>query len=240
MKIDILTLFPQMFTGPFTESIVMRAQEKKLLKLKVHNLRDWAQDKHKTVDDRPYGGGTGMILKVDVADRALSKLKTGKSLVVLLTPQGKVFHQKMAEKISKKTHLIFICGHYEGVDERIRKHLVDEEISIGDYVLTGGEIPAMVLTDTVVRLLPGVLSKPEATQNESFSCYQVLKHDNKTDKRGKQEKLLEYPQYTRPEIYRDWKVPEILLSGHHKKIEKWQKEKATEKTRKNRPDLLNP
>jgi len=230
MKIDILTLFPNMFKGPFDESIVKRAQDRSLLKIKIHNLRDWAKDKHKTVDDRPYGGGAGMIIRVDIIDRAISKLKTQNSKIILLTPQGKVFNQKIAQKLSKMDHLILICGHYEGVDERVRK-LVDEEISIGDYVLTGGEIPAMVIVDSVIRLIPGVLKKREATKFESFSS---LNSEFLT----LNSKLLEYPQYTRPAEFKGLKVPKILLSGDHKEIEKWQKKQSILRTKKRRPELL--
>ena len=221
MKIDILTLFPKMFKGPFDESIVKRAQEKKLVEVKIHNLRKWAKDKHKTVDDRPFGGGVGMVLMIEPIYKALKELRQKDSKVILLTPQGKVFNQKLAKKLSKEKHMIFICGHYEGVDERIREHLIDEEISIGDYVLTGGELPAMVVIDTLVRLIPGVLEKPEAIKNESFST-----------------KTLEYPQYTRPANFKGWKVPETLLSGNHKKIAAWRKKKSLERTKKRRPDLL--
>jgi tRNA (guanine37-N1)-methyltransferase len=221
MKIDILTLFPKMFKGPFNESIVKRAQDKNLVEIKIHNLRNWAKDKHRTVDERPFGGGPGMVLMVEPIDKALQELKKKNSKVILLTPQGKVFNQKMAKKISHKNHLIFICGHYEGVDERIREHLVEEEISIGDYVLTGGELPAMIVVDTIVRLIPDVLEKEEATQSESFS-----------------QKLLEYPQYTRPANYQDWQVPTVLLSGNHQKIKAWRQKKAKEKTKKRRSDLL--
>ena len=217
MKIDILTLFPKMFAGPFAESIVARAQKKGLMEIKIHNLRDWATDKRGSVDDRPFGGGVGMIMTVDIVDRALAALKPGR--VILLTPQGRVFNQKLAQNLSKIAHLILICGHYEGFDERIRK-LVDEEISIGDYVLTGGEIPAMVMVDAITRLIPGVLEKPEATKFESFSP------------------LLEYPQYTRPADFKSQKVPEILLSGDHQKIADWRQQKALAKTKKLRPDLL--
>lgn len=225
MKIDILTLFPKMFAGPFAESIVARAQDKLLVEMKIHNLRDWATDKRGTVDDRPFGGGVGMILAVDIVSRALAALKPGH--VILLTPQGKTFNQKLAGQLSKLDHLILICGHYEGFDERIRR-LVDEEISIGDYVLTGGEIPAMVMVDAVTRLIPGVLEKPEATKNESFS-----------------DSLLEYPQYTRPAEFKGLpagrqglKVPKILLSGDHQKIADWRQKMALAKTKKLRPDLL--
>ena len=222
MKIDIITLVPEMFKGPFSESIVKKAQEKGLLKIKIHNLRKWTKDKHKTVDDHSFGGGVGMVLMIEPIYKAIKELKKKESKVILLTPQGKVFKQKKAEKLSKEKHLIFICGHYEGVDERIREKLVDEEISIGDYVLTGGELPAMVVIDSITRLIPGVLSKKEASQIESFSF------------KG----LLEYPQYTRPSNFKGWKVPEILLSGNHKKINKWRDQKALEKTKKRRPDLL--
>ncbi len=220
MKIDILTLFPEMFKGPFNESILQRAQNKGLVEIKIHNLRNWARDKRKTVDDRPYGGGVGMIMRVDVINQALTEIKS-QSLTILLSPRGKVFDQKTAKRLAKLKHLILICGHYEGVDERVTEHLIDEEISIGDYVLTGGEIPAMIMVDTIVRLIPGVLEKVEATKSESFSPIN-----------------LEYPQYTRPEDFKGWKVPEILLSGDHKKIEEWKTKKALEKTKKVRPDLL--
>lgn len=223
MKIDILTLFPDMFKGPLNESIVKRAQDKKLVKIKIHNLRKWTKDKHKTVDDRPYGGGAGMVLMIEPVFKAIAELKTKQSKVILLTPQGKVFRQKLALKFSKLEHLILICGHYEGFDERIRK-LADKEISIGDYILTGGEIPAMVITDSIARLIPGVLKKKEAIKNESFSPLNS--------------KLLEYPQYTRPEKFKNWQVPKILLSGNHKKIDEWRRKKALIKTKKNRPDLL--
>lgn len=225
MRIDILTLFPKMFKGPFEESIVKRAQEKGLVEIKIHDLRNWAKDKHKTVDDRPYGGGIGMVLMVEPVDRALrdigqnAKRKTQK--VILLDAGGTPFTQAKAQSLAKLNHLILIAGHYEGVDQRIREYLIDEEISIGDYVLTGGELPAMVLADAITRLIPGVLEKAEATQKESFS-----------------ENLLEYPQYTRPEDFKGWKVPEILLSGNHKKIEGWRQSMAKERTKKNRPDLL--
>jgi len=222
MKIDIITLFPKMFDGPFAESIIKRAQEKGLLKINIHNLRKWTKDKHKTVDDHSFGGGTGMVLMVEPVYKALKELKKKESKVILLTPQGKVFKQEKAKKLSKEKHLIFICGHYEGADERIREKLVDEEISIGDYVLTGGELPAMVVIDTITRLIPGVLSKKEAKEIESFSF------------KG----LLEYPQYTRPANFKGWPVPEILLSGNHQKINEWREKKALEKTKKRRPDLL--
>jgi len=236
MRIDILTLFPEMFKGSFDESIIRRARYKGLVEIKIHNLRKWAVDKRGTVDDRPYGGGTGMILMIEPIYKALNELKTRnsklKTKVILLDPRGKVFNQGLAQKLSKEKHLIFICGHYEGVDERVRTHLVDEVISIGDYILTGGELPAMVITDAIVRLIPGVLEKPEAAKEESFSHYDDTYHHIKKC-------LLEYPQYTRPENFRGWKVPKILLSGNHQKIAEWRKKKAEELTKKLRPDLIN-
>jgi len=235
MKIDILTLFPEMFKGPFDYSIISRAKEKGLTDINIHNLRKWTSDKRGTVDDRPYGGGVGMVMMVEPIDRALADIRNQildirKRKTILLSPRGKVFNQKMAQELAKLDHLILICGHYEGVDERVSEHLVDEEISIGDYVLTGGEIPAMVIVDAVTRLIHGVLEKPEATKSESF-CTNGLIHCNK-------KQLLEYPQYTRPEEYKGWEVPEILLSGDHKKIIEWQEEKAKEKTARIRPDLF--
>jgi len=232
MKIDILTLFPEMFVGPFSESILKKAQEKELIEINIHDIRDWAVDKHKMVDDRPYGGGPGMVLMVEPIDQAIgeikSKYKSKKSRVILLDPAGKTFNQKKAEKLAKYDHLILIAGHYKGIDERVREYLVDEEISIGDYVLTGGEIPAMVVVDSVVRLIPGVIGKKESLKKESFSDF---------DTPGVP-RLLGFPQYTRPETYRDWKVPEVLLGGNHAEIEKWRLEKAMEQTKQRRPDLL--
>jgi len=209
MKIDILTLFPEMFAGPFDESILRRAQDKLLVEITIHNLRKWAEDKHKTVDDRPYGGGPGMILRVDIIDKALTSLKKDRksTKVILLDAKGKRFTQNKAKSLSKSKHLILIAGHYEGIDHRVHEHLVNEVISVGDFVLTGGEIPAMVVVDSIVRLIPGVI-KPESLQEESFS---------------KMENFTEYPQYTRPDNYQGWKVPEVLLSGNHKEINKWKK-----------------
>lgn len=233
MKINILTLFPEMFEGPFNQSILRRAQDKSLVKIEIHNLRNWAIDKRGTVDDRPYGGGVGMILMIKPIDRALRtlkcKMKNVKCKIILFSPQGKVFNQKKAQEFSKLDQLILICGHYEGIDERVSEYLVDEEISIGDYVLTGGEIPAMAVIDATIRLIPSVLEKTEATQKESFSPY-AINH--------KPKRLLEYPQYTRPENYKGLKVPKILLSGNHQEIKRWREKKALEKTKKRRPDLL--
>lgn len=224
MKIDILTLFPKMFKGPFDESIIKRAQDKGLVEIKIHDLRKWGLGSRKTVDDRPFGGGTGMVMMIEPVFRALEKIRQKNSKVILMTPQGKVFNQKMARQLTKESHLIFICGHYEGVDERIRERLADEEISIGDYILTGGELPTMVVAEAIVRLIPGVLEKEEATRQESFS--------------QPSGQLLEYPQYTRPADFRDWKVPAVLLSGNHQKITEWREKKSLERTKKRRPDLL--
>ena len=233
MKIDILTLFPEMFNGPFDSSMIKRARDEGLVEINIHNLRDWAKDKHKTVDDRPYGGGKGMVIRVDVVDKAFRdlrpKTKDQRLKTILLSPQGKVFKQKKAQQLAKLDHLILISGHYEGFDERIKEHLVDEEISIGDYVLTGGEIPAMVIVDAVVRLLPNVLEK-EAITRESFQRSIVKGQVSNV--------LLDYPQYTRPENFKGWEVPKILLSGNHAEIEKWRKQKAVKATKKKRPDLL--
>lgn len=222
MKIDIVTIFPDMFKGPFDESMIKRAQNKKLVEIKIHDLRKWSKDRHRTVDDKPYGGGPGMVMRVDVIERAIAKLKTKHAKVILLTPQGKPFKQTVAQRLSKLKHMILIAGHYEGVDERVRENLVDEEISIGDYVLTGGELPVMVVIDAVVRLVPGVVGKEESLEEESFSS-----------------NLLEYPQFTRPEKFKGWEVPKKLLSGNHAEIKKWRKEQALRKTRKRRPDLLD-
>lgn len=221
MQIDILTLFPAMFGGIFDESIVKRAQSAKKLKINIRNLRDWSLDKHRKVDDKPYGGGPGMVMSCQPIFDAVSDLKTPGAKVVLLCPQGKKLNQKVAQKLSKCKRLILICGHYEGVDERVRQRLIDEEISIGDYVLTGGEIPAMVLVDVVARLIPGVLGHKDSNKQESFSSG-----------------LLEYPQYTRPAVYKGFKVPPILLSGDHKQIEEWRHQEALKVTERKRPDLL--
>lgn len=220
MKIDILTLFPSMFQGPFDTSMLKKAQDNNLVEINIHDLRQWSTDKHKTTDDRPYGGGPGMVLMVEPIYNALNVLKKESSKIILLTPQGKKYDQKETKKFSKFKHIMLIAGHYEGFDERIREHLVDYEISIGDYVLTGGELPAMVIVDSIVRLLPGVLEH-DAKNNESF-----------------ENNLLDHPQYTRPENFNDWNVPEILLSGNHAEITKWRQTKAIEKTKKQRPDLI--
>ena len=208
MKIDILTIFPEMFT-PLTESIIRRAQDKGLVEIKVHNLRDWSTDKHHSVDASPYGGGPGMVMRVDVIDLAVTDLKKNspKARVILLDTKGKIYNQQKAEELKDGEHLIFIAGHYEGIDQRVHEHIADEVISIGSYVLTGGELPVMVVVDSIVRLIPGVLGSEESLLEESYQ----------------EEGKVEYPQYTRPEEYKGWKVPEVLLSGHHKKIGEWRK-----------------
>lgn len=205
MKIDVLTLFPEMFEGVFNTSIIKRAQAKGLLEVNVRDLRSWGEGERRNVDDRPYGGGVGMILRVDIIDAALKDLRKKNSKVILLDATGTKFTESKARELSKVEHIILIAGHYEGVDHRVHEYLVDETISIGDYVLTGGEIPSMVLVDSVIRLLPGVLGKDESSADESH----------------KEPGYLEYPQYTRPEEYKGWKVPKVLLSGNHAEINKW-------------------
>lgn len=209
MRIDIVTLFPAMFESPFSGSILKRAIDRKLIEIKIHNLRDWAEDNYKTVDDKPFGGGVGMLLKIDVMDKCLQKLKGYK---ILMSARGKRFTQEKAEELAKIENLVFICGHYEGVDQRIADHLVDEEISIGDFVTTGGELPAMTIIDSIVRLLPGVLGKDESSSEESFS--------------KNLDRKIEYPQYTRPAEYKGWKVPAELLSGDPKLIDKFKKKNS--------------
>jgi len=217
LKIDIITLFPKMFVGPLTESIMWRAQDKKFLNLNIVDLKQFGLDDRRTVDDRPYGGGAGMILRVDVIDNALKSINAIKGAenekIVVLDAGGKKFNQEKAYQYSKLERLVLICGRYEGIDHRVHEHLVDEVISIGDYVLTGGEIPAMVIADSVTRLIPDVI-KPESLTEESHSLFTV---DGSP--------ISEYPQYTRPEVYNDWKVPEILLTGNHAKINNWRKKK---------------
>ena len=219
MKIDILTLFPNMFTGFINESIIKRAINNNLVEINVHNIRDYSPFKNKQVDDYPFGGGPGMVLMCEPIFNAIESLRKENTKVIMLTPSGEVFNQKVATRLSKFEHIILLCGHYEGFDERI-KTIVDMEISIGDYILTGGEIPAMAITDTIVRLIPGVINN-ESLDSESFN-------DN----------LLDYPVYTRPEVFRDMKVPEVLLSGHHANIEKYRKEEQLRITKERRKDLL--
>ncbi len=238
MRIDILTLFPGMFRGPFEESIIKRAVERRLVEINIYNFREWATDRHKTVDDYPYGGGAGMVLKPEPLFRAVEAI-TGLSFwptpevpepkrlvppdmaIILVSPQGRVFNQQVAGELARLRRLVLICGHYEGFDERVHLHLATDELSIGDYILTGGELPAMVIVDAVVRLVPGVLGAEEAPLEESFS-----------------DSLLEYPQYTRPADFRGWKVPEVLLSGHHGRVREWRRKQSLLRTFFRRPDLL--
>ena len=262
MRIDILTLFPGMFAGPFGESIVARAVAAGVVEIHVHNLRDWTTDRHRTVDDTPYGGGAGMVMKPEPLFKAIEALRgagarsgeaeaaaptasevlatpaeaqaadpahgipapggeaAAGAHVVLMTPQGQVYGHAKVEELSRRPHLILVCGHYEGVDERVREHAVDEEISIGDYVLSGGELAAMVVVDSIVRLLPGALGSAESAVDESHAAG-----------------LLEYPHYTRPAEFRGWKVPDVLLSGHHGEIDRWRRAQALERTKQRRPDL---
>ena len=229
VQIDILTLFPQMFQSPLSASVCKRAIDQKLVEVKIHNIRDYTYDKHHTVDDYPYGGGAGMVLKPEPIFEAVEAIGADIShqqevdgrTVILLTPQGRPFSQQIALELSKYSHLILICGHYEGVDERVREHLVTDEISIGDYVLSGGELAAMVLLDSVVRLVPGVLGSAASPIDDSHATG-----------------LLEYPQYTRPPVYREWAVPGVLLSGNHAQIAKWHHEQAIARTLERRPELL--
>jgi tRNA (guanine37-N1)-methyltransferase len=231
LKIDILTLFPEICRAPLSESIMKRAQENKIVDLRIHNLRDWTKDKHRIVDDAPFGGGQGMVMKPEPIFAAVeelraqvdekSKIENRKSKIILMSPAGRRFDQSMAERFSREPHLIVICGHYEGVDHRVIEHLVDLEISIGDYVLTNGAIAAVVLVDAIVRLLPGALGHEQSAADDSFSAG-----------------LLEAPQYTRPAEFRDWQVPDVLVSGNHAEIAAWRKKEALRRTRENRPDLL--
>ena len=224
MRIDIITLFPSMFKGPFDESIIKRARKKGILEINLHSLREFTDDRHRTVDDVPYGGGAGMVMKPEPLFRVVEKVKEEKkfsSKVILLSPQGQTFAQEKAKELAEEEGLIFICGHYEGVDERVREHLIDEELSLGDFVLTGGELAAIVMVDAIARMLPEVLGCKDSIREDSF--YQTL---------------LDYPHYTRPAEFRGWKVPGVLISGNHQKIREWRKKKKLENTFKKRPDLL--
>ena len=230
MQIDILTLFPQMFQGPFSVGIFKRAVDRKLIQVNIHNIRDYTHDKHHTVDDYAYGGGAGMVLKPEPIFEAVESIKSDMRLkegvselpIILLTPQGRLFCQQITQELSRYSHLILICGRYEGVDERVREHLVTDEISIGDYVLGGGELAAMVVVDAVVRLLPGVLGSEASPLDDSYTTG-----------------LLEYPQYTRPDVYQGWAVTVVLLSGDHAQIPTWRRQQAILRTMKRRPELLD-
>lgn len=226
MRIYILTLFPEMFSSPLSGGVFRIAQEKGLLSFSIYNIRDFTHDRHRTVDDRPFGGGPGMLLKPEPIFEAFENIKKTnqpwkeETPIILLSPQGRLFNQQIARDLAQKSALLLICGHYEGVDERVKEHLATDEISIGDYVLSGGELPALVIADAVTRLIPGVLGSEESIKDESFN-----------------EGLLEYPQYTRPASYRGWTVPEILLSGNHQEIDRWRRRKSMERTLKHRQDL---
>lgn len=226
MRIDILTPFPELITGVFEESMIRKAREKHRVEVNFWDIRKQARDKHKTVDDYPYGGGAGMILKPEPIFRTFDQVTQGKPesgrRVLFMTPQGRQFDQHMARELSRESQLIFICGHYRGVDERVIAHLVTDEISLGDYILTGGELAAAVISDAVIRLLPGVLGNFDSAEGDSFASG-----------------LLDHPHYTRPEVYRDHKVPDVLLTGHHANVEAWRREQAVQRTRLRRPDLYN-
>jgi tRNA (guanine37-N1)-methyltransferase len=221
VKIQILTIFPEVCRCVFAESILKRAQEKNLATLEAVDLRRWTTDRHRTVDDAPYGGGPGMVMKIEPIDSALAAIRSPQSKVVLLGPQGRRFSDSIARRMARESDLVFVCGHYEGIDQRVADHLVDDEISIGDYVLTSGVLPALVLADAIVRLIPGVLGDSQSAQEDSFA-----------------EGLLDHPHYTRPAEYKGWKVPDVLLGGNHAAIASWRREAALEATRSRRPDLL--
>jgi tRNA (guanine37-N1)-methyltransferase len=224
MQIDVLTLFPAMFDGVFGSSILGKAREKGIVNFRTVNFREYANNKHNTVDDYPFGGGGGMVLKPEPIFAAVDDLTSANEVrprVILMCPQGETFTQRKAEELAGERHLLFVCGHYEGYDERIREHLITDELSIGDYVLTGGELPAMVVVDSVVRLLPGVLGNEQSAVTDSFSTG-----------------LLEYPHYTRPAQFREWSIPDVLVSGHHENIAKWRREQSLLRTLRRRPDLL--
>jgi len=223
IRFDILSIFPEMFESPFSSSLIKKALDRHIIDVRLHDIRGYAVDKHRMTDDYPYGGGGGMVMKVEPVARALDDIVSEESdcRVILMTPQGEPFSQKIAEDLARCNHIVIICGHYEGIDERISENLVDREISIGDYVLTGGELPAMILVDAISRLVPNVLGNNESALFDTFATG-----------------LLEYPQYTRPQEYRTWTVPEVLLSGDHKKINQWRRKKSLERTLMKRPDLL--
>jgi tRNA (guanine37-N1)-methyltransferase len=224
MRIDIITIFPEMFEGPFSHSIVKRAVEKGLAEINIHNLRDFATDKHRRVDDYPFGGGAGMVMMIEPILNCINHLKSTREYdeIIFMTPDGERLNQPLSNRLSILKNLIILCGHYKGIDERLRQHVVTREISIGDYVLSGGEIPAAVLTDSIIRLLPGVLGDETSALSDSF-----------------QDGLLSPPVYTRPADYKGWKVPDILLSGHDLKIAEWRHEQAIERTKQRRPDMLH-
>jgi tRNA (guanine37-N1)-methyltransferase len=253
VRFDLITIFPEFFAGPLDHGIVRRAREAGIVQIHVQDLREFTKDRHKTVDDRPFGGGEGMVLKPEPLFEAVEKL-LGQSMgnsaqepalptdtaVVLLSAAGKIFSQETARRLAKLERIVLICGRYEGVDERVAEHLATEEISVGDYVLSGGELPAAVVLDAVTRLLPGALGNEASTENESFRSLEADESILMAGKSalGKARLLLDYPHYTRPAEYRGWKVPDVLIGGHHAEVAKWRAQQATEKTRRNRPDLL--
>lgn len=223
IEFDVFTLFPEIFTPYLQASILQRAIERRIIQVNLHNIRDWTTDKHHVTDDAPFGGGGGMVMKPEPIFASIEDvLGTPPACpVILLTPQGRVFNQRMAEELAQQDHLAFLCGHYEGIDERVRRHLISDEISIGDYVLTGGELPALILIDALARLRPGTLGDPDGASNDSHSTG-----------------LLEYPHYTRPPVFRGWEVPDVLLSGHHAQITQWRRRQSLLRTLQRRPDLL--
>ncbi len=251
MRFDLITIFPEFFVGPLDHGIVRRAREAGIAQINIQDLREFTKDKHRTVDDRPFGGGEGMVLKPEPLFEAVEKLlshKVGnatepagpdpKTAIVLMSAAGRMFTQETAQRYAQLERLILICGRYEGVDERVAEHLATEEISVGDYVLSGGEMPAAMIIDAVTRLLPGALGNEASAQNESFQGYTAAAAGSPSAGRA-QEVLLDYPHYTRPAEYRGWRVPEVLIGGNHAEVAKWRRQQALEKTQRNRPDLLS-
>lgn len=246
MKFDVLTIFPDFFRGPFDYGIVRRAQQAKIIELAVHDLRSFTHDRHRTVDDRPFGGGEGMVMKPEpifecCESLAVSKCeerRSKKESVVLLSPQGELFTQAVAQELAQLERVLLICGRYEGVDERVSEYLADREISVGNYVLSGGELPAAIVVDAVTRLLPGALGNERSSQQESFSAAEIARDKDLPDSTCGSGGLLDYPHYTRPAEFRGMRVPEELISGNHDEIREWRRRRAMEKTRRNRPDLL--
>jgi tRNA (guanine37-N1)-methyltransferase len=249
MRFDLITIFPEFFVGPLDHGIVRRAREAGIAHINIQDLREFTKDKHRTVDDRPFGGGEGMVLKPEPLFEAVEKLlghgvgaaaelgaRDANTAIVLMSAAGRMFTQATAKRYAKLDRLILICGRYEGVDERVAEHLADEEVSVGDYVLSGGEIPAALIIDAVTRLLPGALGNEASTRNESFQDYAAAVPASNTQRL--REVLLDYPHYTRPAEYRGWKVPDVLIGGNHAEVAKWRRQQAIEKTRRNRPDLL--
>jgi tRNA (guanine37-N1)-methyltransferase len=247
MRFDIITIFPEFFTGPLDYGIVRRAREARLIETRVHDLRGFTHDRHRTVDDRPFGGGEGMVMKPEPLFEAVESIMDakdtaarGRTAVVLLSAAGKIFRQEIARRFSKLERIVLLCGRYEGVDERVAEHLATDEISIGDFVLSGGELPAAMILDALTRLIPGALGNEDSAVNESFSELEASfaserpAHNSRPANRG----ILDYPHYTRPPSFRGWEVPEVLISGNHEEIRRWRRQKALEKTQRNRPDLL--